>query len=524
MEGLLMKVCSILCALFLLFAMTGCQKIEPIDTVETTETPEMAETTETAEYFPTDGFKCSTPEAQGMDSAKLSEMFEEINQKDLDIHHVMIIRNGYIVAQCDFYPYAHDQLHLLNSVTKSVMSAAIGIAIDEGVITSIEDPVLDYFPDQTFENPSDFKSRLTIKNLLTMTAGFDWSEDGNYGAPYDSWTQMKQSDNAINYIMNKPVTTEPGKTFYYNTGASYLLSALITQKTGKPASEYVFEKIFQPIGIKDYYWLIDNQGISFGGSALLLRTEDLAKFGYLYLNNGKWGNQQIIPEAYVKESTALSIETPNGLAGHSGYGYHWWMNSSEGYSGRGFRGQYLFVVPEENIVVVFYSGLANKDYFAPETFLSTYILGAIQSDEAIADNPEGYSKLQELIAFNERAPEAAALQPLPEIAKEISGTVFSVENGQTVCMDFQEGQAEAMLHWFVDGVQYDVPVGLDQVGRISDCQDFIAPGLITPVAFTGTWESEDTFEIYMQPLHGDASYTLVLKYKEHGLETSFITN
>jgi CubicO group peptidase (beta-lactamase class C family) len=521
MEDLLMKFRSIVCVFLLLFVMVGCQKIEPAENAETAKTPEPAEP---VEYSPEEGFKSSTPEAQGMDSAKLAEMFEEIDQKDLNIHHVMIIRNGYIVAQCDFYPYPHDQLHLLNSVTKSVTSAAIGIAVNEGVITSMENPVLSYFPDQNFENPSDFKSRMTIKNLLTMTAGFDWSEDGNYGAPYDSWTQMKLSDNAVNYILNKPVTTEPGKTFYYNTGASYLLSALITQKTGKSASEYVLEKIFRPIGIDDYYWSIDNQGISSGGGSLLLRTEDLAKFGYLYLNNGKWGDQQLIPEAYIKESTALSIETPNGLAGRDGYGYHWWMNSSGGYSGRGFRGQFLFVVPEENIVAVFFNGLENKDFFVPEAFLSKYILGSIQSDGAIADDPEGYIRLQELIASNEKAPEAAALQPLPEIAKEISGSVFSVENGQTVCMDFSEGQAEAMLHWFVDGVQYDVPVGLDQVGRISDCRDFIAPDLITPVAFTGAWEGEDTFEIYMQPLHGDASYTLILKYKENGLETSFITN
>jgi CubicO group peptidase (beta-lactamase class C family) len=483
-----------------------------------------AETIGTEEYLPTEGFRSSTPETQGMDSAKLSEMFEEIDQKNLNIHHVMIIRNGYIVTQCDFYPYAHDQLHLLNSITKSITSAAIGIAINDGLIASADDPVLNYFPDQTFGNPSDFKSELKIKNLLTMTAGFDWSEDGNYGAPYDSYTQMKQSDNAVKYIMNKPVLAEPGTTFYYNSGASYLLSALITQKTSKPASEYVFEKIFKPIGIKDYYWLTDRQGIAFGGSALLLTTEDLAKFGYLYLKNGKWGEQQLIPESYVRESTALSIETPNGLAGHNGYGYHWWMNSSKGYSGRGYRGQYLFVVPEENIVAVIFSGLENKDFFAPETYLSKYILGAIRSDEAIAENPEGYNKLQEIIALHEKAPKTVMLQPLPKIAKEISGTEFSVENGQTVCMDFPEGQAEAMLHWFVDGVQYDVPVGLDQVGRISDCQDFIAPNLITPVAFSGSWEGENTFKIDMQPLQGDASYTLVLKYKENGLETSFITN
>jgi CubicO group peptidase (beta-lactamase class C family) len=504
--------------------MCGCQNIKPVETVETTamvKTTEIVPTTETAEYFPAEGFKSSTPEAQGMDSVKLSEMFEEIHKKNLNIHHMMIIRNGYIVTQCDFYPYSHEQLHLLNSVTKSVTSAAIGIAINEGLIASVEDSVLSYFPGQTFENPSEFKSKLTVKNLLNMTAGFEWSEDGNYGAPYDSWTQMKQSENAMNYIMNKPVTSEPGKTFYYNTGASYLLSGLLTQKTGKPASEYVFEKIFRPMGIKDYFWVIDDRGISFGGSGLLLKTEDLAKFGYLYLNNGKWGEQQLIPEAYIKESTVLSIETPNGLAGNDGYGYQWWMNSSKGYSGRGFRGQYLFVVPEENIVAVFYSGLENRDYFVPETFLSTYILGAIQSDEAIKDNPEGYNKLQEIIALNERVPEAAAIQPFPEIAADISGTLFSVENGQTICMEFQEGQSEAILHWFVDGVQYDVPVGLDQVGRISDCQDFITPGLITPVAFTGTWEDQNTFKIYMQPLHGDASYTLVLKYLENGLDTSF---
>lgn len=510
--GPVMKIRCFTCMFLLLLAVTVYPMIGT------------AETVETGDYSPAEGFKSSTPEAQGMDSVKLTKMFEEIDQKKLNIHHVMIIRNGYIVMNCDFYPYAHDQMHLLNSITKSITSAAIGIAINEGLILRAGDSVLSYFPGQTFGNPSDFKSKLTVRDLLTMTAGFEWSEDGNYGAPYDSYTQMKQSDNAVHYILNKPVTSEPGTKFYYNTGASYLLSALITQKTGKTASEYVYEKIFRPIGIKDYYWLVDRQGIALGGSALLLTAEDLARFGYLYLNNGKWGDRQLIPEAYIKESTSLCMETPSGLAGHDGYGYQWWMNPSKGYSGRGYRGQYLFVVPEENIVAVFFSGLENRNFFVPETFLSKYILDAIQSDEAIADNPEGYNKLKEVIALHEKAPDAAELKPLPEIAIKISGKEFSVENGQKVCMDFQSGQAEATLHWFVDGVQYDVPVGLDQVGRISGWQDFIAPDLITPVAFTGTWEGQDTFRIDMEPLQGDASYTLVLKYKENGLVTSFITN
>lgn len=470
--------------------------------------------------WPYDHFETSTPEKQGMNSEKINELFTIIKQRDLDIHHLMIIRNGYVVTNCNFYPYTSENLHVLNSVTKGFTSAGIGKAIDEGYIKSVEDKFIDYYKDLTLANPSDYKSMLSIEDLLTMTAGFEWSEDGNYGADYDSYTQMMRSGNPIDYIINQPVTTEPGTQFYYNTGASYLLSGIITQATGVTSSEYIYSKILEPIGVEDYFWYVDNQGITSGGSSLMLTPEDLAKFGYLYLNNGVWDGKTILSEEWIQESTLKRHETPRGLAGRYGYAYQWWMNDFGGYSGRGYKGQYLFVIPEENMVVVFNSFLRNS-FFAPEQFVRDYILKAVQDDKAIEENREAFENLSKTIIELESEPPITALTSPPAITQYTNNNRYEQQNGQIIGIDFEEGSSEAMLHWFVDNIQYDVPVGLDNLYRITDCFEFLYRGHTSPVGYRGEWVNSTTFAIDIRPLEGDSAFVLTLEFSQDNVTSSF---
>lgn len=470
--------------------------------------------------WPYDHFETSTPEAQGMSSEKLNELFTAIKRRGLDIHHLMIIRNGYVVTNCDFYPYTSDNLHVLNSVTKGFTSAGVGKAIDDGHIKSVDDKFVDYYKDVTLANPSDYKSMLSIEDLLTMTAGFEWSEDGNYGADYDSYTQMIRSGNPIDYIINQPVTTKPGTEFYYNTGASYLLSGIITKATGLTASEYIYNEILKPIGVKDYFWNVDAQGITSGGSALMLTPEDLAKFGYLYLNNGVWDGKTILPEEWVKDSTLMRHETPRGLAGRYGYAYQWWMNDFGGYSGRGYKGQYLFVIPEENMIVVFNSFLLNS-FFAPEQFVRDYILEAIIDDKAIEENDEAFESLSNIIMELESEPQKTAVDAPPEITQHTNNNRYEQDNGQIIGIDFMEGSSEAMLYWFVDNIQYDVPVGLDNLYRVTDCFEFLYRGHTSPVGFRGEWTNSTTFAVDIRPLEGDSAFILTLEFTEDNITSSF---
>jgi CubicO group peptidase (beta-lactamase class C family) len=486
--------------------------------------PQVVDASSEETYWPTTAWRTSTPEAQGMDSSKLNSMFETIQKRGLDLHHVMVIRNGVVVVGADYYPYSRDDLHIVNSVTKSFTSAVIGKLIDEGLIKSVEEPVISYFDDITIANPSPLKSKLLLKHLLTMTAGFEWTEDGNYGATYDSYTLMSRSPHPYRYILDQPVLTEPGSEFYYNTGASHLLSSIVTQVMKKTEEHYALEKILKPIGIDHIFWRQDKDGINSGGSGLFVSVEDLARFGYLFLNQGKWDNAQILSEAWISESTQKQVETPNGLAGRDGYGYQWWQNSFGGYSARGYAGQYLFVMPEENMVVVFMSSLPGSKFFMPETLVGDFIKPAILSNAPLPENKTAFEALSNTLEDIKKAPEALLVSELPVQLKSVSGKIYPLEAGEKIGLDFLEGADVATLHWFVDGIQYDVPVGLDGVYRMSDCPDFYIAGLVSSVGFRGKVVGQNSFAIDIRPVESDSVYTLTLNWEGDEMIKSFRSN
>lgn len=472
------------------------------------------------DYWPTDGFKTSTPESQGMSSAMITDMFNHIEENNYGIHQVLVIRNGYAVAEASYYPYKAGDLHIVNSVTKSVTSSLIGKAIDEKLIKSTETPVTSFFPD-AFKNGTQDPATLQLKHLLTMSAGLEWSEDGNYGADYDSYTQMFRSENPIDYILDQPIAEEPGTTFYYNTGASHLLSGILSKVTGVSALEYAKKSIFDQIGVKQVFWGADKQGVTAGGSRLFMNAQDLAKFGFLYLNKGKWENQQVLSEGWVNESTSKHMETPAGLAGKSGYGYQWWMNPFGGYSGRGYRGQYLFVLPEQNMVVVFFSGLEGRNFFVPETLVADYLLPAIKSDNSMAEDKEASNLLIAKINGLQSQPESQGVGALPDRLKMISGKVHNLPEYEVIRVEFTEGAEEAILHWLVDGDQYDVPVGLDGRYRMSTCDNFIIKGLASQVGFRGNWTENGVFSVAICPVESDTQYLLTLDFQKDELVKTF---
>ncbi len=343
-------------------------------------------------YWPTDGWRTSTPEQQGMDSETLARMMEQIARQDYKIDGVVVVRNGYVVAEAYVFPFERDDLHIVYSCTKSVVSALVGIATDQGFIESVDQPVLDFFPERDVANLDANKRAMTLEDVLTMSNGLNCRDSYLYG--WAGLRQMRNSGDWTQFVLDLPMREEPGTRFEYCNGGSQLLSAIVQETTGMRASDFARAHLFAPLGITAFEWPSNPQGVSIGYSDLRLTPRDMAKFGYLYLNEGAWDGEQVIPSAWVEASTSRHIRA--GTLS-DGYGYQWWVDAAGYHMALGYRGQYIVVVPDKDLVVVFVSTLPDKDFFVPESLLKQYALPAVKSSEPLPPNQKGVKALESSI-------------------------------------------------------------------------------------------------------------------------------
>jgi CubicO group peptidase (beta-lactamase class C family) len=318
-------------------------------------------------YWPTEAWRTSIPEEQGMDSQRLAQMLTMIQQQHMNLHSLLIIRNGYLVSETYFGEYQPDTRHELYSCTKSFISTLVGIALDQGYIDRTDQRVVDFFPEQKFANLDEEKKAMTLEDLLTMRSGLDWQEaDPVYGAMY-------RSSDWVQFVLDKPMAQPPGSQFNYCSGCSHILSAILQQTTGMNPRDFAEQYLFQPLGISNIQWDTDATGIPIGGWGLQITPRDMAKLGYLYLQEGQWDRQQIISAKWVENATQKHTETDGAL----GYGYQWWTYPSlAAYTAMGRYGQTIFVIPEANLVIVTTAQMDNHD----EVFdlIEQYILPAAQ--------------------------------------------------------------------------------------------------------------------------------------------------
>lgn len=335
--------------------------------------------------WPTKAWPEATPEAEGMNSAALDALSSEFAAgKHGYIDGMLVIRNGKAVYEKSYdhakdyarlfagngepgiynyydpgwHPYYKGtRLHTMQSVSKSVTSALIGIAIRRGEIPGVDVKAMPYFAD--FKIPPDpRRDRMTLRDILTMTAGIRWDEESTeYTDPANNCAVMEGKEDWVRYVLEQPMAEDPGKVFVYNSGATQLLSYLIWKTTGKQADDYAKEHLFAPLGI-DFYWKRTPKGLADTEGGLYLTPRDLAKIGYLYLRDGVWDGKRILPEGWVRASTSSSVATNDKPHGY-GYGYQWWViprqgaGSHDAYAGRGYGGQLLIVVPELDLISVF---------------------------------------------------------------------------------------------------------------------------------------------------------------------------
>ena len=328
------------------------------------------------DYWPTEGWRTATPESQGMNSELLAEMFRYIHNNNIDIDSLLIVRKGYIVTEAN--KKSPITIYPIGCCTASFSSAVFGIALGKGYIKSIDQKIIDFFPEILNGDTGSKKDSITLKHLLTMSSGLEWSH---------SYEQMMSSNNWAEFVLNKPVIQEPGAIFNYSTGCSYLLMAVL-DKAGLDVEDFAQKNLFTPLGISstEYIWVKDkyNKGILDGGYGLNMRPRDIAKFGYLYLKGGFWDGQQIIPKAWIEESTKEQIKIPRNSFDIN-YGYQWWV-SPFGFAAVGFNGQFMVISPEHELVVV----LKNNNIFSKgetEIYLGKkYILPAIQTLMPLPEN------------------------------------------------------------------------------------------------------------------------------------------
>ena len=344
-----------------------------------------------ATYWPTAGWRSSTPEEQGMDSGLLSAMLGQILEEDYAIDSVTVVRNGYMVADVSIHPFSATSKHNIYSCTKSVVSALVGIAIDQGYIEGLQQPVLSYFPQRTIANRDANKEAMTLEHLLTMTTGFRCQD--SYLYRWSGLNQMRESEDWVQFVLDLPMEGEPGERFEYCNSASHLLSGIIQETTGMSANDYAVEHLFDPLGISDVEWSSSPQGVTVGYSELRMHPQDMAKIGVLYLNEGRWDEEQIVPSEWVDSSTSQFISATL----EDGYGYQWWVDDSDMYLALGYRGQFIYVIPEKEMVVVFTSSLEDNDFYVPQTLLNEFVIPAAIAPSTLPDNPEGVALLEEII-------------------------------------------------------------------------------------------------------------------------------
>ena len=293
-------------------------------------------------------FSRATPESQGISSDMLADLLRNLDTSDYtDMHHFMVLRNGRVICEANFAPYRSRIWHVTHSMCKSITGMAIGLLIEEGKL-SLDENIYDIF--QKNLNPFNkiFRPKVTVENLLTMTSGVTFNESGIISG--NDW---------LTSYLNSSITGTPGENFLYNSLNSYVLSAIVTERTGQTLTEYLEPRLFAPLGITHYFWETCPKGITKGGWGLFLCTEDMAKLGQLYLQKGKWNGQQIIPEFWVEVSTAKHKES---IEGTFGYGYQLWMEERPGsFEFNGMLGQNVIIYPDLDMVIVTNAG--NNELF-----------------------------------------------------------------------------------------------------------------------------------------------------------------
>ena len=342
------------------------------------------------EYWPAGEWRTSKAKKQGLRKNVVNALVDRIRRNEIrDLNSLLIVRNGYLVLEEYFNGSGPNDVHTLQSDSKSVTSLLVGIALQQGAVNSLHQRVLDFFPEyHKIKHLDERKAAITIEDLLTMRTGFDWSESVYAGSPLEELNNCRCD--WLKFVLDWPMREAPGTRFEYNSGGVILLGGIILNATGMSVDAFAQRYLFDPLGITTAWWY---QGLPVGlphmGGGLNLRARDMAKIGYLLLKGGLWENRQVVSREWLDESLQHHVKNPRTFGSHAvDYGYLWWLLPLDGagtaqdeqadiYTAAGARDQWIFVIPKYDMVVVV-TGNTSSTFAEPVDFLYTDILNAVK--------------------------------------------------------------------------------------------------------------------------------------------------
>lgn len=443
----------------------------------------------------------ATPESVGIASPGIHALVDEAEARALGLHGLMILRHGKVVAEGWWAPYSADEPHMLFSLSKSFTSTAIGILQAEGRI-DIHDRLVSFFPDEVPADASANLKAMRLRDLLMMSTG-QHKED------VDKINVMAPDKSGTRQFLAAPVPQKPGTLFYYNTPATFMLSATVQKVTGETLRDYLVPRLFEPLGIPTPEWDTTPQGYSFGGSGLHLRTEDIAKFGQLLLQRGEWNGRRLVPAEWV--ALATSRQASNGSNPDSdwdqGYGFQFWRCIPGFYRADGAFGQFVIVIPQHDTVIAINSG--TNDMGGIMKMLWTKLLPELRA-APLPENPEAQAALrQRLASLTLPVTAGAATSPL---AGRIAGRTFVFEANDAALESLAlEIGADGGVTFKARQFGQDHAAAIGQ-GRWVKGTFPLTPNSAQPVATSGAWTADDTYTIQLAQYRSPFIATLRLKF------------
>jgi CubicO group peptidase (beta-lactamase class C family) len=456
----------------------------------------------------------SAPERQGVSSSDLLSFIEAADQEIDAMHSFMLARHGSVVAEGWWAPYDAKTPHVLYSLSKSFTSTAVGLAIAEGKF-SLDDEVLKFFPEDAPAEPSANLKSMRVRDLLRMATGHQ-SEPSLRDEPKAN----TQSDPWTKKFLAHPVPFKPGTHFLYNSPATYMLSAIVQKTTGMTVLDYLRPRLFEPLGFENPTWVASPQGISAGAYGFFARTEEIARFGQLYLQKGMWNGRRLVPEAWVEMAT--SLQTSNGSSPKSdwdqGYGYQFWRSRHKSFRGDGAFGQYCLVLPELDAVVAITSGV--RDMQKVLNLVWDKLLPAIKANP-LPENAAAQRKLEaKLASLAVRFPSVQTTAPLAApLAKKISGRWYEFpENDRGIramALDFNSESPTLIVR--TAGGETRTPIGIRTWARspggfANGIDRFLSVPARPLVAASGAWTADDVFTIKVVPYETPFYSTLIFRF------------
>ncbi len=466
----------------------------------------------------------STPEAEGVSSAGIIDFLDAATKSKHEFHSFMLIRHGKVVAESWWNPYRSDLKHTLYSVSKSFTATAIGFAVSEQKLT-VNDKVVSFFPDNLPVPVSPYLAELRVKDLLSMSVGH---AKENFA--------MIANDNWVEEFLSTPIANQPGTKFLYNSPATYMLSAIVQKVTGQKVIDYLKPRLFVPLGIEGMDWEVDPKGINTGGWGLRLKTEDMAKFGQLFLQKGMWKGKQILPASWIEEATSMKImQDPNASQAKKdssdwlqGYCYQMWRCRNNGFRADGANGQFIIVLPDQDAVIAITAEA--PDMQGEFNLIWRYLLPAL-SPKKLPANPTMLASLRQKSAS--LALPISSKNTTSTVESTISGKTFGVvsksKSIETVSFDFKNGVCSLSLK--TDSVAHHITFGAGkwENGETTKFGPYLVAGAranrvgLPPFKVAGsyTWKDEKTLELTLRYIESPHTETILCSFDGNKVSLDF---